>query len=52
MRTGVVGGGIVGPGGGCGVLVEPRAGCVVGPVMVLFGVGGRVVVGAGEVGGF
>ena len=47
----MVGGGIVGPGGGCGVLVEPRAGCVVGPVIVLVGVGG-VVVGAGDVGGF
>ena len=48
MRAGVVGGGIVGPGGGCGVLVEPWAGCVVGPVMVLVGVGG-VVLGTGDV---
>lgn len=48
LRAGVVGGGIVGPGGSCGVLVEPWAGCVVGPVMVLIGVGG-VVVGTGDV---
>ena len=51
MRAGVVGGGIVGPGGGCGVLVEPWAGCVVGPVMVLVGVG-DVIIGAGVIGGF
>ena len=51
MRAGVLGGGIVGPGGGGGVLVEPWAGCVLGPVMVMVGVGG-VGVGAGDVGGF
>ena len=48
MRAGVVGGGIVGPGGGCGILVEPWAGCVVVPVMVLVGVG-VVVLGTGDV---
>ena len=48
MRAGVVVVGIVGPGGGGGVFVEPWAGYVVGPVMVLVGVGG-VVVGAGDV---
>ena len=51
MRARVVGGGIVGPGGGGGVLVEPGAGCVVGPVLVMVGVGDGIV-GAGVVGGF
>ena len=48
MNAWFVGGGILGPGGGGGVLVEPWAGCVVGPVMVLVGVGGDVV-GTGDV---
>ena len=51
MRAGVVGGGIVGPGGGGDLLVEPGVGCGVGPVVVLVGVGDGIV-GAGFVGGF
>jgi len=51
LRAWVVGGGIVGPGGGGGVLLEPGAGCVVGPVVVLVGVGDGIV-SARVVGGF
>ena len=51
LRAVMVGGGIVGPGGGGGVLVEPGAGCVVGPVVVLVGVGDGIV-SARVVGGF
>ena len=51
MRAGVVGGGIVGPGGGDGVLAEPWAGCVVRPIMVLVEVGDGII-GAGVIGGF
>ena len=51
MRAGVVGGGILGPGGGGGVLVGPGTGCVVGLVVVLVGVGDGIV-GARVVCGF